>query len=614
MKLNTSAILLGVATATYLFPLFFILPILIFLRKRYNLKQTIGYFLAFAITCAIGIGMPLLIYIINGIPFSQGSVLGGIAGFSISGVSSSIKLSSSTWGLYYIIELATGIVVSFRYTEVIFLISMTVPSFFFIFLRKNYDEIDLFKSLLLLAEMFTLFSLNSAPQYLIVIAPFAILVSISTGDVNYRIFLYLLSLFDITSFFLSMNPFYFFKDTYLDVTQYSLNLPPFLYEFTYSLYIIIQIAFIIYTLKSIITYKEILTKNIKNLIMHFRGKTEINLLTVFLVIVTILTVGIVSPALGNLPNNFYSENALLTTNYHATGVQSTSNFKNYTISLGQNWANLDEYTKINSNYSLTTVFNSTEQGILGDFRQTRTTQVDEYSRYSECFIFSHLLSFKGYFVDFGNNKTPFLYLEKMQNGNPTIITNLTHFVTIDQIVAKTHNFFTFYDHKILLPGKYKLELIFPFSNVTLSSSIIHGNRTEFVPLGYSHSVELNGSSVPTLEVNNTIERNVSLSLYLQQDFSFLLYFNSHLINSSSLNRDLFYINPSYVTNDNIISIDSGNLSVSLSSFEFTPIEPNIVEWNNFPIKNLILSFIFISISVISFLIFIKYVYKNSKID
>ena len=592
-RYHASAIFLGIASATYLFPAFFLLPILRLVNFRKKLKGSITYFGIFTTIIIIGQGLPLLVYYLYGIPLSQGSVLGGIIGITPSGV---LTNTISTWGPYFIIEEITGYIVSMKIAVLIFIAVMTIPSIIFIIFKKNPQTLDVLEIIFIESLLFVIFGMNSAPQYLIAIAPFSlILFSIQKND-KHLLLLTLLTLLDIGQF-IAQSPltlFSFFWDLNPQLRANYIVWPKYFFDVVYSLYWILLFVYLIYFINS-----KFIKKQFSHTVSNKREfslddlHSKINKSISLLVIFTILIVGIVAPVMSNPPTIMLSIPSLNEQAHPAILEGNNSNVSslsdNYSINMGKNWGNLNNFARVTGSYTLCIPKGMSKETIMGDFGQTLALPNLANVTYSEDFHFPKSGFLQGYFVIFGTNITPYLSISK--ESSPNFSLNLTKDIHLVQRVYGTHNYFKFvYDNNIQ-KGNYVLSLKVPEMNSAISATNFNQSGANFTRFDTKKMVQVNSSSIPTLMVNSSYKPNLTLSLYLILSPTILISLNGKSLgNFSTQSNSLIPVPSNLVKESNTIEI-SGHYCTSLPIYLYyePPFNINI---------NIIFSNIFNSIFVL----------------
>lgn len=173
-KYKISLSLLGVATASYLYPLFLFPAFILYVIRKSNTKKAIVSSLLFIIITAVGFGAQFVSYYLSGYSINNGTI------FSSNGGVGSITTSLFTppiWNIYYFINVL-NVQLPYILYQSIFIIVMLLPDFAII-LRSFKNEITSLDLLYVMAFQglsFAFFSSISDPQYLLAALPFILLI------------------------------------------------------------------------------------------------------------------------------------------------------------------------------------------------------------------------------------------------------------------------------------------------------------------------------------------------------------------------------------------------------------------------------------------------------
>lgn len=219
-----SSVLMGAAVSTYLYPIFFIIPLIKIINKNFGKKISIIATFLLIITLSLGQLLPVIISVMTNTPISTtvlASLFGDISSVTIT--SSSISL----YGPYLILYMLFGIKLSSVVVEFVFLVFMSVPMFVFLFQKRNMVTLDNFINFIFIDSLvFVIFAITALPQYLLAIAPFSIILFYQQERPFYITILN--GIFSIyLLFFFTQNPLmYFFSNIYPPWgNSSSLNLP-----------------------------------------------------------------------------------------------------------------------------------------------------------------------------------------------------------------------------------------------------------------------------------------------------------------------------------------------------------------------------------------------------
>ncbi len=528
-KYFMSSVFLGMAAATYIYPVFLIIPVLYFVYRKTSKRISLTYLAIFLLIILFGQGLPIFVYHIYGISLSEGSILGGIAVVTPSGVTG--LGANGAWGPYLMIWEINGYVIPLLAGLIIFISAMVIAGIGFIFLSKKPTLLDLIKIYFIESIIFVLFVPHSDPQYLVAIAPFSILLFSIRKDYHHLSFLTLLTFFDIGAFITSSTAvmFGFFYDLNPAINAYFLKSPIFIYYTLESLYFIALFIYLVYFL-----YKEhpaatSKSENTKTSASEMPLNGKVIKMTSYLVIFTLITLVLVAPGIHNPPSTIPSVGSLMQETYSASISKNSSN-QQYGIDMGALWSSLDNYAKIDGTYMLQIPSGPPKTTDIGDFDQTSLIGAQPNATYSENFYFPFNSTFHGFFVIFGSNITPFVYL---QGSNSNQYLNLTNFTYKVQTVDGTYNFFEIIDSETVSSGYYNLIIKVPQNNADLSVSYIGKSGAYFRTYISNVNVHVNTSSIPVLSVNSSVIPNVTLSLYLSLSSTISVLFNNIMLGNYS---------------------------------------------------------------------------------
>ena len=599
-KYTISSIFLGIAATTYLFPIFFIIPYLYIVKKRESVRRMILFLIVFLFVLILGEGIPLISYVISGIPLNQGSILGGIIGVTSSGLPNGVQKVISTWGPYFIIQEVSGYIITQRMAVFVFVAVMLVFAASFLFKFKSPSIKDLISYLLSASLLFVIFGLNSAPQYLTAIAPFAILMFAIVQDFKYLYFLFLLTILDLLSFITSSSNvlFSFFYDLNPSLIGKNIFFPKILSNILYTLYVIFLFIFLSFHLWKCNSNNKKNKELNKNHDKPYLKKLHRTIVRDFgiLIFLTIVTLLFVSPTILHPPKQMYSMPALMSETYFSEYNQNFTtpgkNSSSYLIELGNYWGTMDSYAKRGGNYSLFLPQPLFKTKIIGDFSQNSTIKTNSKSLYSENFTVPFRSNLVGYFVDFGNNSTPIIHLIGEGAGQNFNI-NLTPMTRLFRVVNISHNFFEFsYNHPIP-KGNFTLSIKVN-NNITLSSTKFGGNNASFIPIGYSNSINMNSDQIPELYVNSTEIKGTTLSLYITMSSLVNLTINAHKIGNNISDSEVpISINSSLIKQNNIVNISGDFDKSDRIEIKYSPpltIYPSVILKND---PRLITGFLFL---------------------
>lgn len=237
-KPGFSSLFMAAAAATYLYPVFFILPLLKVIDRRFGRKETERSLLIILLGLFIGQGIPLIAYYATGIPFSVGSILAPFYS-----VSSSITFTSNQfaqWGPYFIPQAVFNYNTPPLAVYAIFALSMLIPMILFL-VKKIGDDyfIPFIEFLFVDSLMFSIFAFVADPQYLQVIIPFALILFYLKRSSFYLNFSILASLLSTFQFFLANKwLLILFQNISPSWNRYQITFPPGTEALVDSLYLL----------------------------------------------------------------------------------------------------------------------------------------------------------------------------------------------------------------------------------------------------------------------------------------------------------------------------------------------------------------------------------------
>ncbi|MEM0136510.1 MAG: hypothetical protein QXU18_14990, partial [Thermoplasmatales archaeon] len=353
-KIGISALFLGASAATYLYPIFFVLPFIKVVDKNYGSSRALNALFLFIVSFFIGQFIPLVLSLLTGIPISL-TILAPFFGYH-----SSVTVTAnipSMWSPYYIPYVILGVNTSATLKEIVFIITMSIPVIVFL-LRKDNATLDKYVEFLFLESLvFVIFAITADPQYLLAIAPFAVLLYYLRKDAFYVTSLTVAFILDAVLFF-TVNPlFYFFSNLFPSWGYaYKITFPPLFPAIFSIIYIGFLFTILGFHLQS--TGKEkksvIVKRNLKKNVIRrwnqaapgfFVKQGAIGL--AFLLVVTIV---LAAPAITDAPKLMYftpqassgSSEAIL----YERGNYSTS----YYIKAPVTWSVVNSYARENGAY------------------------------------------------------------------------------------------------------------------------------------------------------------------------------------------------------------------------------------------------------------------------
>lgn len=219
-----SSVLMGAAASTYLYPIFFILPLIKIINKDFGRKISIKALTLFFATLSLGQLLPVIISVKTNTPIAT-TVLAPLFGkmSSITVTSSSISL----YGPYTFLYKLFGIELSPFVLELVFFVLMSLPVLNFLFKKGEKTSFENFINFIFFDSLvFVVFAITAVPQYLLAIAPFAIILFYQKERPFYITILNGIFIIYLI-FFFTQNPImYFFSNIHSPwAYSYRLNLP-----------------------------------------------------------------------------------------------------------------------------------------------------------------------------------------------------------------------------------------------------------------------------------------------------------------------------------------------------------------------------------------------------
>ncbi len=568
-KFALSSVFLGMASATYLYPLFFALPFIKSVRKVANTKSATCYSLVFIATFVFGQIIPILVYIFTKTPLVYGSILAGESGTSSL---TSTSAAVSPWGPYIFLSSLTGFELTTSESAIIFVILMSLSMIIFLIKKQsNENQTGLISYLFLSNFIFVVFATNTVPQYLLALVPFALILGYLGHDFRYIIGLTLASVLDICVMLTSSsnNLFVFFLDANPLVSAYSVKWPSNLYILMGMLYIFSLSLLLFWHLDSM----RIINHSIKKRhLMKEREVTEafigflkeeehyIQKGVISLSLVAFIVFFMVSPSFHSVPAQMSTIPSLSQYTSEANLENKSINKSCYVVSPPYPWQLTSTQYRLSARYNLTIPLVDISQAVLGDFSQQSILEVHNGTEWSINFTFPYCGNFQGYFLIFGDASVPpFVCLVGNSAQNIHFSMNLSSEISIYSITSHNHVFYTFYSPVPIPEGSYSI--IFRYANdlsvpTYLSISQFNSSGATFFLLNNGTNVHVPASSISELVVNGTLLKNITIAFYLYYTESVSISFNGHFIGfGSAIHSTNFQINPSYVYDTNFIHIN-----------------------------------------------------------
>lgn len=347
-----SSIFIGVSSSVYLFPVFFILPLIKTIKGRYSNRTTLISSALSLGFLAIGQGIPLIIYYVTKTPFSIGSVLSPFYGqYSSTTITTSLP---SQWSPYITSNALFDLNPSGFAKVMVFVIAMTIPMFLFLFYRTSENSFKAYFNFLYIGcTIFVIFAITAEPQYLLSLTVFWM--------ISYYIERRKLE----TALFLSVNVIniVLFMIVNSDSSLFLLsgvNLNYFSSEFSYTFEVIlgtvyISMLFIILGLRVLKRQSEeskIIQEKFSSKENTSTGKTFSKMALISVVIVTVLVLTVSVPQIHNSPTimKWTPNNSTAGTTAHFSAYENGTS--EYVITSPFPWEISNKFSKQSGRYEL----------------------------------------------------------------------------------------------------------------------------------------------------------------------------------------------------------------------------------------------------------------------
>lgn len=212
---------MGIAIGTYVYPIFFIIPILYFLGKTSRFKKPLLFLFITSITSFVGIYLPYIVFLME---------FGSLPSSGL--ITSAGNLASNQLPLYSVFGVLglLGFSAAIPYSSYfwIFIFSMLTFAIVSVFVvRLKTDFIGLNTSFLIISLAFVVFDFSPTPQYFIAIVPFLVIYAAFRKKVWLLVLLYIVGglLFLAVFTWGSGDLFGFFANTYPHLLKYEQSFP-----------------------------------------------------------------------------------------------------------------------------------------------------------------------------------------------------------------------------------------------------------------------------------------------------------------------------------------------------------------------------------------------------
>ena len=355
-KPRSASAFLGVATATYLYPIFFLFPFIRIVKKDFGSKISKDSFLIFFITFLVGQLAPAGISLLTGTPIS-GTIFAAVLGqYSSVTVTSAAQSQYSLYFIFSQIGFEPGALIK----EIIFVSAMTLPLIPFLTVNIEKISIDKYIEFLFLESLiYVIFAITAVPQYLLAIAPFSVILLYQRGIRSYITGLNVAFCFGLILNFVNNTPlFYLFS-----------NVNP-IWQFDYKIIvspIFVSIISILYTLslfsllvlhlsssksKSAKESKDNPVGDFKQVKRHTQTVTVPSEKKLFLgfIFAVVMTLVIIAPNLYHVPNLMLFTPQASSGEDNAIELTSPNNITLYSVEAPPPWSLSDMYARSHGLY------------------------------------------------------------------------------------------------------------------------------------------------------------------------------------------------------------------------------------------------------------------------
>jgi len=358
-----ASIFLGIATSSYLYPVF-IFPFFIFLLfKKSNLLTSSVSIIIYIIVSGLGVGVQFIANIVTGLPlFFDTSFSGG----SWAGLSGFGYLPPESNALYFI-RLFHGLSLPYYISQVVFILVMLLPVVYLIIKRRKLQPSipDLIYLMAFQGLVFAIFATQDHEQYLLASLPFILLIVFLTRRVSLMYLLYTMTLFGILmiAYVTSYNFSAYYVDVNRSASRIVLLMPENIFMFLSIAYSALGIALMTIIMGKIFNGKwKPRVISINKRIRAINWTSGVSIL-VFLLISFI----IISPGFSHLPQEFSYQVNSPGEQVSVTFFHTQSNNPALTFQPPADWAYIPEYVKENSPVGLYLIFTPApaEYGVIG---------------------------------------------------------------------------------------------------------------------------------------------------------------------------------------------------------------------------------------------------------
>ena len=408
-----SGISLGVAVSTYLFPVFFFIPMLVYLVRNKSKLSLISFVLSSVITSSIGFFSPYFLkFLVGSLPSS------GL-------ITSPGNLAASQLPLYSLFEFLGLIghpnLIPYSVYETIFYVSMALISIYTIaVVFKKANMQGLVESLLLISLCFVIFNFAPGPQYFFVFVPLIIMEMFLSEKYWYSVAMEIQGVLVFLSLVTwgSQDLLGFFSNTYPHLLVFYQNFPYRVYEvFATFLGLSSIILFLSVLSNSVVSKprKSLIPKTVKSEFDNTNEDSKSNEKQTFVrtfsafVILVIVAYVVVSPGLPEAPSSMVLMSEINTFSY----LPDHSNYNASAHTLNLEYPNPYFFKLINKNIRsrlyVTFSYKSKITTILENFALNKTVSLISGERMNSTFILPYEVSnlsfsFMTYYYTFADGK------------------------------------------------------------------------------------------------------------------------------------------------------------------------------------------------------------------
>ena len=416
---------LGVAAATYLYPIFFLLPFIRIVKKDFGSRISLDSFLIFIVTVSVGQLVPLGIGILTRTPIS-GTILSALVGqYSSITVTSASQSQYSFYFIFSQIGIESGALVK----EIIFVLAMTLPVIPFLTVDTEKIKIDKYIDFLFLESLvYIIFAITAEPQYLLAIAPFSIILYYQYGHRYYITSLNIAFCFGLILNFVNNTPLLYLFSNVNPIWQYNYKIvvSPIvesIISILYTLSLFLLLVFHLYLAKSrnVSENKYKPKRTFKRLKIHLKPKSvliekKLSLGFIFAVVITLV---LIVPNLNHVPNLMLFTPQASKGEDNAIEIASPNNITLYSVEAPPPWSLSDRYARSHGLYYIKIPSGSVNELMAKVYYYNVTFNSEPIGEYN--FSTSHLISINSSLVkelnyitisnDFNTNKSITFYFE-----------------------------------------------------------------------------------------------------------------------------------------------------------------------------------------------------------